>query len=78
MDGFVAHIAAFREIEVLDIRPQKSVIHNIRFTQADITADDCARQDYCDSASCLHALEHFGLGRYADPVNYYGYLHRLA
>ena len=30
--------------------------------------------DYCDSLSCLHALEHFGLGRYGDPVNYDGYL----
>lgn len=23
----------------------------------------------CDSVSCLHALEHFGLGRYGDPVD---------
>ena len=27
-----------------------------------------------DSLSCLHALEHFGLGRYGDPVDYDGYL----
>jgi hypothetical protein len=30
--------------------------------------------DYSDSLSCLHALEHFGLGRYGDPIDYYGYL----
>jgi len=30
--------------------------------------------DYCDSLSCLHALEHFGLGRYGDEVNYNGHL----
>jgi SAM-dependent methyltransferase len=30
--------------------------------------------DYCDSLSCLHALEHFGLGRYGDPVDYNGHL----
>jgi hypothetical protein len=24
---------------------------------------------YCDSLSCLHALEHFGLGRYGDPID---------
>lgn len=29
---------------------------------------------YCDSLSCLHALEHFGLGRYNDPVQFDGYL----
>lgn len=26
-----------------------------------------------DSVSCLHALEHFGLGRYGDPICYDGY-----
>ena len=34
--------------------------------------------DYCDSLSCLHALEHFGLGRYGDPVDPYGYKTGLA
>ena len=28
-----------------------------------------AMTNYCDSLSCLHALEHFGLGRYGDPVD---------
>ena len=27
-----------------------------------------------DSLSCLHALEHFGLGRYGDPISFEGYL----
>ena len=27
------------------------------------------REPYCDSLSCLHALEHFGLGRYGDPID---------
>jgi len=30
--------------------------------------------NYCDLLSCLHALEHFGLGRYGDPLNYDGYV----
>ena len=34
--------------------------------------------DYTDSISSLHALEHFGLGRYGDPLDYYGYLKGLA
>jgi hypothetical protein len=29
--------------------------------------------DYCDSLSCLHALEHFGLGSYGDPIDPQGY-----
>jgi len=30
--------------------------------------------DAYDSISSLHAIEHFGLGRYGDPVDYYGHL----
>ena len=30
--------------------------------------------DCCDSLSSLHAIEHFGLGRYGDPVDYNGHL----
>jgi SAM-dependent methyltransferase len=73
VDGFIAHVAAFREVEVLDIRPLSSTARNVRFRQADFTAADPALADYTDSASCLHALEHFGLGRYGDPVDYDGY-----
>jgi hypothetical protein len=75
IDGFVAHIAAFRPIYVLDIRPLSSEIPNVTFMQADLMAtikDDLV--EHCDSLSCLHAIEHFGLGRYGDPVNYDGYL----
>ena len=30
--------------------------------------------EVCDSISCLHALEHFGLGRYNDPLDPNGHL----
>ena len=30
--------------------------------------------NYCDSISCLHALEHFGLGRYGDKIDPDGHL----
>jgi len=75
IDGFVAHVAVFRPIEVIDIRPLESKFHNIRFIQADLMeVSDRSLVDYCDSLSCLHALEHFGLGRYGDTVDYGGYL----
>jgi SAM-dependent methyltransferase len=74
VDGFVGHVASFREIEVLDVREQPPAIPGIRFTRADLTAPDFPLTDYCDSLSCLHALEHFGLGRYGDPVDYHGHL----
>lgn len=68
IDGFVAHVASFREIEVIDIRPMSKQIPNVVFKAADLMLGPPA-EEYCDSLSCLHTLEHFGLGRYGDPVN---------
>ena len=73
VDGFVAHVASFREIEVFDIRPITTSIPGVIFTQADLMSPAVTITDYCDSLSCLHALEHFGLGRYGDPINQRGY-----
>jgi hypothetical protein len=79
IDGFVAHVASFRSIEVFDIRQLSTEIPGIIFKQADLMSPDsminiCADgEGYCDSLSCLHAIEHFGLGRYGDPVNPLGY-----
>lgn len=73
IEGFVTHVASFREIEVLDIRPLKKSIHqNIIFKKADFMKN----QDIglTDSLSCLHAIEHFGLGRYHDPIDIDGHI----
>jgi SAM-dependent methyltransferase len=78
VDGFVAHVAVFREIEIIDIRPLKSEIFNIKVRCADLSAPLAPELiACCDSLSCLHALEHFGLGRYGDPIKYTGYLDGL-
>lgn len=77
VDGFVAHVASFREIEVLDVRPITSAIPGVVFRQADmmgaVSMPGVAGGGYCDSLSCLHALEHFGLGRYGDPIDPQGF-----
>jgi hypothetical protein len=73
-DGFIAHVASFREIEVIDIREQKNTIPNIVFKQMDLMSElPNHLYNYTDSLSCLHALEHFGLGRYGDPICPEGY-----
>ncbi len=77
VDGFVAHVATFREIEVLDIRMLENTVTNIKFMQADLTHDSFNLINYCDSISSLHAIEHFGLGRYGDPIDINGYLKGL-
>ncbi len=75
IDGFIAHVASFRPIEVIDIRPVSHKVYNINFRQADMMKPiEGALIESTDSLSCLHTLEHFGLGRYGDPVNYDGYL----
>lgn len=76
-DGFVAHLAVFREVEVFDVRPLDNKIKNIIFTQADLMDLDPSMIDYCDSISSLHAIEHFGLGRYGDPIDYDGHIRAL-
>jgi hypothetical protein len=76
VDGFVAHVASFREIEIFDIRDLES-LPGITFVKMDLI-NDAPPKDYADSVSCLHALEHFGLGRYGDPMDYYGHEKGLA
>lgn len=78
IDGFVAHVASFREVEVLDIRTLTSTIPNIKFVQADMMTPVGGKlTDYCDSISSLHAIEHFGLGRYGDPIDVNGHIRGL-
>ncbi len=72
VDGFVAHVASFREIEVFDIRPLQNAVQGIVFKTVDMTSLPLAYEAYSDSVSCLHALEHFGLGRYGDPLSVTG------
>jgi SAM-dependent methyltransferase len=69
IDGFVAHVASFRKIEVFDIRDLDSQIPNIYFKRADICSKEFDLVDYCDSVSSLHVIEHLGLGRYGDKVD---------
>ena len=82
VEGFVAHIASFREIEVFDVRPITTEVPGVVFKQADMMQLNSLPVNkgdaYCDSLSCLHAIEHFGLGRYGDPIDPKGYERGLA
>lgn len=73
ISGFVAHVASYRKIEVIDIRKLDPCPHqNISFLQLDISRNSL-ESDITDSISCLHAIEHFGLGRYGDPIDPYAH-----
>ena len=69
IDGFVGHLACFREVEVFDIRKLNLKIKNVKFNRLDITEKNHKFANYSDSLSCLHTLEHIGLGRYGDKIN---------
>ncbi len=68
IDGFIAHLLCFRAVEVLDIRALVSNVKGLTFRQADMMSDEPLLIEPAPSVSCLHALEHFGLGRYGDPL----------
>ena len=69
IDGFVAHVASFRPIEVGDIRSTPSSVKNISFTKIDLLGSlDPSLMEKFDSVSCLHVIEHLGLGRYGDKI----------
>ena len=79
VDGFIAHLATFRQVEVIDVRALESTTANIRFLCADLMAElPESLVGATDSLSCLHAIEHFGLGRYGDPIEYEGHLRGIA
>jgi hypothetical protein len=79
IDGFVGNLAVFREVEVIDIRPLPHTVRNIRFRQLDLMREIPPEWvGATDSLSCLHTVEHFGLGRYGDELDPVGYLKGLA
>jgi SAM-dependent methyltransferase len=69
IDGFVAHVLTFMPVEVIDIRPLSSKVRGLTFRQADATNLADIPDGSVESLSSLHVVEHFGLGRYTDPVD---------
>lgn len=77
ISGLIAHLASFREVIVLDIRKVTPTIKNVTFIQADCMNLDASWDNSYQSISSLHALEHFGIGRYGDPIDINGHLKGL-
>ena len=48
VDGFVAHVASFREIEVFDVRPISTVVPGVVFRHADLmNSSSLTTRDVC-------------------------------
>jgi len=69
VDGFIAHVLSFMTVTMIDIRPLPEKIENLKFIQADATNLENIPDNSIESLSSLCAPEHFGLGRYGDPVD---------
>src|SRR3990167_7290400 len=73
LDGFISHCLVFCKVIMLDIRPLRIKIPNLEFIQADCTNMRNVKSKSISSISSLHDIEHFGLGRYGDPIDPWGY-----
>lgn len=71
IDVFIAHLLTFRTVNVIDIRKLKSNISGLTFHEGDVTTLQIP-DNSIESLSCLHAMEHIGLGRYGDPIDPWG------
>lgn len=78
IDGFLGSVSIFRKLEVIDIRPQPLTVPNVTFHALNVM-DPLPMQwiEATDCLSCLHTIEHFGLGRYGDPLDPQGHLKGL-
>jgi hypothetical protein len=69
IDGFIAHLLVFMPVTVVDIRPIASNLKGLTFFQDDASELAKVSNDSIHSISTLHVAEHFGLGRYTDPID---------
>lgn len=70
IDGFISHLLVFTKVCLIDIRPLNFInIQNLSFIQSDATLLNNFDDNSISSLSSLHAIEHFGLGRYGDPID---------
>jgi hypothetical protein len=69
VDGFIAHLLPFMPVEYVDIRPLDKPVPNLTVILTDATSLEAFANDSIVSLSTLNAAEHFGLGRYSDPID---------
>ena len=70
IDGYISHLLSMDiKVTMIDIRPLQYKVEGLDFIQGNATELSNMRDGTVQYLSCLHALEHFGLGRYGDPVD---------
>lgn len=70
IDGFIAHLLAMDiNVSLIDIREFPGKVENLHTIVDDATSLKQIADNSIDSMSALCSLEHFGLGRYGDPID---------
>lgn len=67
--GFCANLSAYLPVEFYDYRPAELTLSNLKSGHADLTNLKDFEDNSVESLSCMHTIEHVGLGRYGDEVD---------
>jgi hypothetical protein len=65
---FCSIVSAFIPVAYYDYRPPRLQLDYLKINHADITTLPF-KTDSIKSLSCMHVVEHIGLGRYGDPLD---------
>lgn len=65
----MADLSASLPVEFYDYRPAKLTLTNLTTGEADLTNLKDFQDNSIESLSCLHVIEHIGLGRYGDTID---------
>lgn len=68
---FSTLLSAFIPVKFYDYRPAKVELSNLTSNQGDLNALPF-ESNSIQSLSCMHTVEHIGLGRYGDKIDYDG------
>lgn len=74
---FCTSVSSFVPVEFYDYRPAKIDLPNLTTGEGDLT-NLHFESNSIESLSCMHTVEHIGLGRYGDPLDYDGDLKAIA
>lgn len=74
---FCTALSAFIPVQFYDYRPAKLELEGLESLKGDLTKIAFA-DNSIHSLSCMHTVEHVGLGRYGDAIDYDGDLKAIA
>lgn len=74
---FVGLVSAFVPVKFYDYRPADISLSNLESKSADLLSLPFAESSI-DSLSCMHVVEHIGMGRYGEKMDYDGDLKAIS